>query len=219
MLNCLLVEDDRDLALAVIDHLELEQISCDYATNGIEGDLLLEQYRYDVIILDINMPGMDGLALCEQLRARGDDTPILMLTARDTLAQKVEGFHAGTDDYMIKPFEIEELIVRLQALARRRSGQMAKLEVGPLCLNLNQHSVTLDGAPIRLTPTGYRLLIALMRASPHPVSQVELTRKIWGDEVVESNKLRVHIHNLRKTLGDAEAMLQTVSGYGFCIVP
>lgn len=217
MLNSLLVEDDRDLALAVIDHLELEQISCDYATNGIEGNALLEQYRYDVIILDINMPGMDGLTLCEQLWARGDDTPILMLTARDTLAQKVEGFHAGTDDYMIKPFEIDELIVRLHALARRRSGQAVQLEVGPISLNRNQRAVSVHDEPIKLTPTGFRLLEALLHASPDPVSQAELTRKVWGDEVADSNKLRVHIHKLRKALGSAEGMLLTIPGYGFCI--
>ncbi|MCV6588292.1 MAG: response regulator transcription factor [Marinobacterium sp.] len=217
MLNTLLVEDDRDLALSVIDHLELEQISCDYAANGIEGAALLTQYRYDVIILDLNMPGMDGLTLCQRLREQGDTTPVLMLTARDTLAQKVEGFHAGTDDYMIKPFEIEELIVRLQALARRRSGQVARLDAGPLSLNLNQRSASLHGEPVRLTPTGFRILEVLLRASPDPVSQLELSRKVWGDDIVDSNKLRVHIHNLRKVLGSAEMLLQTVPGYGFCI--
>lgn len=219
MLNVLLVEDDRDLALSVIDHLELEQILCDYAANGLEGRALVEHNRYDVLILDINMPGLDGLSLCQQIRASGDDTPVLMLTARDTLSNKLEGFTAGTDDYMIKPFEIEELIVRLQALAKRRSGQASVLRVGPIQLNLNSRQVSVDQKPVKLSPTGFKLLQALMHASPNPVSQTDLIRKVWGDELPDSNKLRVHIHNVRKALDAAGAgqRLQTAAGFGFFI--
>ena len=219
MLNVLLVEDDRDLALSVIDHLEIEKILCDYAANGIEGSALIEKNRYDVLILDINMPGMDGLSLCEKIRFDGNDTPILMLTARDTLSNKIEGFNAGTDDYMIKPFEIEELIVRLYALAKRRSGQVSVVEVGPLKLDVNNRTASLNKNPIKLSPTGFKLLEILMRASPNPVSQLELIQKLWGDEIPDSNKLRVHIHNLRKSLdtGNAGNLLKTSAGFGFFI--
>lgn len=221
MLNVLLVEDDRDLALSVIDHLEIENIICDYAANGIEGTALIEQNRYDVLILDINMPGMDGLSLCEKVRFDGNDTPVLMLTARDTLSNKIEGFNAGTDDYMIKPFEIEELIVRLHALSKRRSGQVSVIEVGPLKLDITNRTVSLNKAPIKLSPTAFKLLEILMRASPNPVSQSELVLKVWGDEIPDSNKLRVHIYNLRKSLDadNAGHLLKTSTGFGFFISP
>ncbi len=219
MLNILLAEDDRDLALAIIDHLEIENILCDYAANGIEGKALIEQNSYDVLILDINMPGMDGLSLCEKIRSDSNDTPVLMLTARDTLANKIEGFNAGTDDYMIKPFEIEELIVRLHALAKRRSGQASVIQTGALKLDLHSRQVSIGESPVKLSPTGFKLLEVLMRASPNPVSHSELILKVWGDDLPDSNKLRVHIHNLRKSLeaGNAGHMLQTSTGFGFFI--
>ena len=218
MLSVLLVEDNRDLALSLIEHLEIEKIICDYAVKGVDGQALLVKNRYDVVILDINMPGMDGLALCETLRSNGNDTPVMILTARDTLENKLEGFAAGADDYLIKPFEVPELIVRLRALAKRRSGQMSTLNVGPFSLNINQHSGHLHGHPVKLTPILFKLLEVLLRASPNPVSQETLIKAVWGDDLPDSNKLRVHIHNLRKLLGsgDAEHMLQTVPGYGFC---
>lgn len=218
MLSVLLVEDNRDLALSLIEHLEIEKIICDYAVNGVDGQALLVKNRYDVVILDINMPGMDGLALCETLRSNGNDTPVMILTARDTLENKLEGFAAGADDYLIKPFEVPELIVRLRALAKRRSGQMSTLNVGPFSLNINQHSGHLHGHPVKLTPILFKLLEVLLRASPNPVSQEALIKAVWGDDLPDSNKLRVHIHNLRKLLGsgDAEHMLKTVPGYGFC---
>ncbi|MEZ5525605.1 MAG: response regulator transcription factor [Pseudomonadales bacterium] len=219
MLNILLVEDDRDLASSIIDHLELEQIICDYATNGLEAAVLVKKNSYHAIILDINMQEMDGLTLCKRIRDLGNDTPILMLTARDTLANKLEGFSAGSDDYMVKPFDIEELLARLYVLSKRRSGQVSVLESGPLSLNLSNLSGKLNDEPIKLTPTTFKLLETLMRASPNPVSQSDLIQSVWGDEIPDSNKLRVHIYNLRKVLsaGNAEHLLKTVPGYGFCI--
>lgn len=219
MLSVLLVEDDRDLALSIIDHLELDKVICDYASNGLEGSALIERNQYDVIILDINMQGMDGLSLCEKIRSQGNDTPVLMLTARDSLANKLEGFTAGADDYMVKPFEIEELVARLQVLSKRRSGQVSQLAVGPLSLNLNNRTGRLNNQPIKLTPTAFKLLETLLRASPNPVSQTDLFQKIWGDDLLDSNKLRVHIHKLRKILGlaDAEYLLKTAPGFGFYI--
>ncbi len=116
MLNVLLVEDDFDLAETVIDYLAIEAINCDYASNGVAGLNLLTDKNYDVLLLDLNLPRLDGLTLCERLRSDGNDTPVLMLTARDQLDDKVAGFKAGTDDYLVKPFELRELVVRIQPL-------------------------------------------------------------------------------------------------------
>ncbi|MGD9164747.1 MAG: response regulator, partial [Chromatiales bacterium] len=116
----MLVEDDFDLAATIIDYLEFESIVCDHAYNGTTGLSLAKEHDYNVILLDINIPGMNGFTLCETLRSGGYDTPVLMLTARDSLDDKLAGFNAGTDDYLVKPFEIEELLVRILALSKRR---------------------------------------------------------------------------------------------------
>ena len=130
MTNVLLVEDDIDLASTIVDYLELETIQCDHASNGLLGLNLIERQPYQVIILDINMPKMDGLTLCALLRERGLDTPVLMLTARDSLNDKLQGFQVGSDDYLIKPFAMQELVARVQVLARRRSGEVKRLTLG-----------------------------------------------------------------------------------------
>ncbi|RVU30630.1 response regulator transcription factor [Neptunomonas marina] len=220
MLNILLVDDDRDLASSLVDNLELENMTCDYAPNGVKGEnLATDSPSYDVLVLDINMREMDGLTLCKRLRHRGNNTPVMMLSARDSLADKLAGFKAGADDYLVKPFEIEELIARIHALSSRRSGQATTLTAGPLVLDLTNRCVTANNEPIPLTPTGFKLTETLLRSSPEPVSHQELLLKVWGDDEVSSNKLRVHVHNLRKALAAAGAgqMLHTVSGYGFAI--
>lgn len=219
MLDVLLVEDDRDVALSIMDHLEQEKILCDYASNGLEGALLIEKNHYDAIILDINLPGMDGLSLCRKLRMDGIDTSVLMLTARNTLANKIEGFQAGADDYMVKPFYMEELIARVSVLSKRRSGQVFKLVSGPLSLDLHNRIGTLNNRPIKLTPITFKILETLLRSSPHPVSTTSLIQRIWGEEMPDSNTLRVHIHNLRKTLNvdNTESLLKTSPNYGFYI--
>ena len=219
MLNAILVEDDLDLAATIIDYLNLEGIQCDHAANGVAGLNLIQQHRYDVLILDINMPQMNGLALCQTLRQRGVDTPILMLTARDTLQDKIAGFNAGTDDYLVKPFEADELVVRLLALSKRRSGQISSLTVGDLVLDLSHKQATINQQKIRLTPTTYLLLESLMRASPEPVTREALLQAIWGDDIPDSSSLRVHLHNLRKALEphQRESMIETIAGFGFRI--
>ena len=219
MLNVLLVEDDLDLAATVVDFLEFESMSCDHAANGVAGLTLIEKHSYSVIILDINLPKMDGLSVCEQLRARGIDTPVLMLTARDSLRDKVAGFNAGTDDYLVKPFEIEELVVRLQALAKRRSGQLNQLAVAGVVLDLQAKAARRGERAVKLTPITFKLLESLMRASPNPVSRASLMQAVWGDEQPDSNSLKVHMHHLRKQLDGADEprLIQTVTGFGFCL--
>ncbi|WP_018718471.1 response regulator transcription factor [Arhodomonas aquaeolei] len=219
MLSTLLIEDDLDLAGTVVQYLDIEDIRCDHASNGPAGLTLMEAGSYDVLLLDLNLPRMDGLGVCQRLRTRGDDTPVLMLTARDTLDDKLEGFRAGTDDYLVKPFELQELVARIHALAHRRSGQARQLRYADLVMNLSEHTVTRAGRTLRLSPTGWRLLETLLRAAPAAVSRRALEEAVWGDEPPDSNSLKVHLHNLRRAV-DAPfdtALVHTVSGYGFAL--
>jgi len=221
MLNTLLVEDDLDLAATLVDYLELEGIRCDHAGNGVAGLNLAQANAFDVLLLDLNLPRLDGLSLCGRLRAEGNDTPMLMLTARDRLEDKLEGFRAGADDYLVKPFALEELVARIRVLAQRRSGQVRRLVCGDLEMDLGSRRVTRGGQPVRLTPTGWSLLEALLRASPNVLSRQALMEAVWGDEVPDSNTLKVHLHHLRKAI-DAPfptPLLHTVPGQGFALHP
>ncbi len=219
MLNVLLIEDDLDLAETLVEYLSIEGIRCDHASNGVSGLHFIHQQPFDVILLDINLPKLDGLSLCQQIRTEGIDTPVLMLTARDRLDDKLEGFQAGTDDYLVKPFELSELVVRCRALARRRSGQVKRLSCADLEMNLTDHSVSRGGRILHLSPTNWRLLEKLLRASPEPLSRQALEESLWGDSIPDSNSLKVHIFNLRKAVdaGFDSPLIHTVQGFGFAL--
>jgi len=218
-LKILLVEDNIDLANTLIDFLELESIVCDHAFNGKMGQQLALINQYDVILLDINLPGMNGLDVCQSLRENGLDTPILMLTALDGLSDKLTGFQVGADDYLVKPFEALELIARVRVLAKRRSGATQILTVGSLQMDLTSHEVSMQGQVIKISPTGWIILEKLMRASPQAVSKQALMRAVWGEESPPTDNLKVHIHHLRKEIDQSASlpMIQTVAGYGFLI--
>ncbi|GAB2692107.1 cationic peptide response regulator transcription factor CprR [Aliiglaciecola aliphaticivorans] len=218
-MNVLLVEDDIDLATTIVDYLEIEAIECDHASNGLMGLNLIESNSYQMIILDINMPKMDGLTLCSTLREKGMDIPILMLTARDSLENKLQGFAAGSDDYLVKPFAMKELVARVQVLAKRRSGEAKKLSAGDLSLDLTQHKANLKQTTLKLSPMAFKLLEVLVRACPQTVSRQQLIQQVWGDEQPDSNSLKVHVHHLRKQLDveQSNVKLETVSGVGFAI--
>ncbi|PKG40032.1 response regulator transcription factor [Psychromonas sp. Urea-02u-13] len=217
MLNLLLVEDNIDLASGVIDYFSLENIRCDYANNGVSGLNLITENAYQVIILDLGLPQMDGLTLCRNIREQGIDTPVIMLTARDALADKIKGFDAGADDYLVKPFDMDELVVRVRTLSRRRSGQMKSLTIGKLKLNLLDKTVYCDDQLLKLSPTGLKILTLLMSNSPNAVSRNTLIERIWGDASPDSNSLKVHIHHLRKQLDlvQQSELLHTIKGHGF----
>lgn len=219
MLDVLLVEDDRDLAATVMQYLELEGFRCDHADNGVLALQLGQQHAYDAMLLDLNLPRLDGLSVCQQLRAEGNDVPILMLTARDQLKDKLDGFRAGTDDFLVKPFELQELVVRLLALTRRRSGQVKVLQCADLRMDLTAHEVTRAGAALKVSPIGWKLLETLLRAMPSAVPRQKLEQAIWGEDIPDSNALKVHMHHLRKAVdGDTGSpLLHTVPGYGFAV--
>lgn len=219
-MHVLLVEDNRDLAASVADYLMLEDIQCDHAYSGTAGLNLASQHYYDVILLDLMLPQKDGITVCEELRQQGIDTPILMLTARDTLEDKGKGFRAGTDDYLVKPFDLEELVMRIHALAKRRSGQVRQLSVAGVHMDLDSKTATRNEQVLSLTPTCWVILETLMRAAPNVVSRTALEKAIWpDDEQPDSNTLKVHLYKLRKQLDRPfeTSLLQTISGHGFAL--
>lgn len=218
-INVLLVEDDLDLAATVVDYYELESISCDHAANGLQGIQLIEQNHYDVLLLDLNLPKLDGLSVCERLRKQGNDTPVLMLTARDTMKDKVAGFDAGTDDYLVKPFEIEELLIRTKALSKRKSGQISKLNAGGISFDLKSDVALFKEHSIKLTPITSKILEKLMREYEKPIARQVLIQFVWGDDVPDSNSLKVHIHHLRKQLEkvNADLLIENQQGKGFVL--
>ena len=220
--SLLLIEDHRDIAEMVFNYLEQSGYAVDYAADGVTGLHLAVTNDYDLIVLDLMLPGLDGLTLCSRLRAdAGRDTPVLMLTARDTLDDKVAGLDAGADDYLIKPFELRELAARIGALLRRRRGQVAAeiLSVVDLRLNTGTLEVTRAGQLLTLTPIGLKLLAVLMKASPRVVSRTELERQVWGETLPDSDTLRSHLYNLRKVIDKpfGVALLHTISGAGYCL--
>ena len=215
----LLVEDHDDLAASIGDFLEAEGFAMDYAADGAIALNLLEENPYDVIILDLMLPKIDGLRVCERLRDRGDGTPILMLTARDQIEDKVNGFNAGADDYLVKPFNMEELSARIRALVRRARGEMADgaMRVGDLVFDPRTMRVERSGQRVNLSPTSARILKVLMRESPRLVSREQLENELWGDLLPDSDTLRSHMYNLRKGIDRPfdTKLLHTVQGMGF----
>jgi DNA-binding response OmpR family regulator len=218
----LLVEDTREIAETVGEYLEKFGYSVDYAPDGASGLHLATKNSYDVIILDIMLPGMDGLTLCRRLR---DDvknsTPILMLTARDTLDDKLQGLDAGADDYLVKPFALRELGARIYALIRRERREVASqiLSVGDLTLDTATLEVTRAGKNIVVTPIGLQILTILMRESPRVVTRQAIEREVWGDALPDSDTLRSHVYNLRTAIDKPfdKPVLHTLHSSGYRI--
>ncbi|ETJ47629.1 response regulator transcription factor [Pseudoalteromonas sp. A3] len=219
MINVLLVEDDIDLATTIVDYLDIEDIECDHASNGVLGLNLLQINDYQMIILDVNMPKMDGLTMCKTLREQGKDIPVLMLTARDSLDNKLEGFAAGSDDYLVKPFAMKELVARVQVLAKRKSGEAKRLTLANLNLDLAKRSADVEGQTLKLSPIAFKLLETLVRHAPQPVTRSAIMQAIWGEEQPDSNSLKVHVHHLRKQLEATthQVTLETIPSVGFAI--
>lgn len=219
----LLVEDHADIAEMVGAYLENRGYIVDYAADGITGLHLAVSNKYDAIILDLMLPGMDGLEVCHKVRNEAkNDVPIIMLTARDTLDDKIKGLDKGADDYLIKPFAIQELEARIRSLIRRHSGDIRKeiINVGELSIDTSTLKVQRGDKELVITPIGLRILSVLMRASPAVVSRRELERQVWGDILPDSDTLRSHLYNLRKVIDKPfdKNLLLTIQGSGFKIV-
>ena len=224
MRKILIIEDNPDIVANIYAFFEPKGFELDNAHNGISGLALASSNRYDVILLDVMLPGMEGTKLCQTLREKWHDkTPILMLTARDTISDKVAGFDSGADDYLVKPFSLVELEARIRALIRRHQEEYfaQTLKVAGLTMDIETHSVSREGQVLKLTPTGFKILQALMSASPRVVSKAELEERVWGEDVPSSDALRTHLHSLRQQLDKpfASPMLMTLPGVGYQIVP
>ena len=217
-LRILLVEDHVALAANIFDYLEGEAYQLDHAADGLTALHLMASQSYDVIVLDVMLPGIDGFTLCRRLR---DDlrssVPVLMLTARDSMDDKTQGFTAGADDYLVKPFAMKELELRLQALHRRVLGRQEQISVGLLDFDVGQQRAHLQGVPLSLPPSAIRILELLMRAYPRLVSHEQLAHALWGDSETDANALRTHLSTLRKELRchGVEHLLRTVHGRGY----
>jgi DNA-binding response OmpR family regulator len=218
-MHLLLIEDNPDLLENLSDFFETRGHSVDLAYNGLSGLNMALTGDFDVIILDLMLPGMGGLEVCSRLRNEGHETPLLMLTARDTLTDKLEGFSSGADDYLVKPFALPELEARITALVRRGRGKQAgrQLIVADLRFDLDRLRVERAGRRIELGPIPLRLLEMLMRRSPGVVRREELEREIWGDDPPESDALRTHMHALRSAVDqdDEVPLLHTLRGFGY----
>ncbi len=217
----LVIEDNPDIVENLYDYFESRGHAVDAAYDGISGLEFVVKNIYDVVILDLMLPGMDGLEVCEKLREQGRDLPVLMLTARDTVDDKVLGLSSGADDYLVKPYSLKELEARLQALVRRARGGVSKTQLSIAGLELD--TVTLKvkraGQNINLPPITLKILELLMRQSPRVVSRLEIERYIWGDDLPGTDSLRVHINTLRNFIDKPfeKQLLKTVRGMGYCI--
>ena len=223
MYKILIIEDNPDIVANIYAFFEAKGFELDNAHNGLSGLALAANNRYDVILLDVMLPGMDGTKLCKTLREElHDKTPVLMLTARDTILDKVAGFDSGADDYLIKPFSLVELEARIKALIRRHQDEhfQHSIQVGALSLNAAEHSIKRDDKPLKLTPTGFKILQTLMSASPRVVSKNELEEKVWGQDVPSSDALRTHLHSVRAQVDKPfdRAMIVTMAGVGYQII-
>ncbi|MEM9290517.1 MAG: response regulator transcription factor [Acidobacteriota bacterium] len=221
-LRVLIVEDHPGIAQNIADYLSEEEFELDFASDGLGGLHLALTRSYDVLVLDIMLPGLDGLELCRKLRQEASGPasgiPILMLTARDTVADKLAGFRVGTDDYLTKPFALEELEARIHALGQRqRRSQRQPLQVGPLRLDVGRRLASRDDQALDVTPTGFRILLALIKGYPEVVTREEMEHLIWGTEPPLSDALRTHVAALRRVVDKPfdSPMIETLYGVGW----
>lgn len=220
MQKIFIIEDNQDLRLNLIDYLEAKGYETDNTDDGLRAMALLLMQRYDLIVLDVMLPGMDGFRLCEEIRKRGDETPVLFLSARDTVQDRIEGLSKGADDYLVKPFSLAELDLRIQAILKRTQKTAAHtIQVADVVMDLDTFTVKRDNIPIRLTPKVFKILKVLMLKSPAIVSRQDLEKELWGDDAPDSDSLRTHIHVLRAALDVPfdKPLLRTVAGYGWTL--
>ncbi len=216
----LLVEDHRDLAETVGDFLESRNYMVDFAHDGLLAMHLAVTERFDAIVLDIMLPGLDGIEVCRRLRKDAQlTTPILMLTAKGQLDDKLTGFDVGADDYLVKPFEMPELVARREALIRRERGVSSAYTVGELELDLDTMEARRAGQGLKLSRTLFDILKILMRESPKVVTRDAIEQELWGDDLPDSDTLRSHLYNLRQVVDKPfdVPLIETLPGRGYRI--
>ena len=216
-MRLLLVEDDPMIGEAVQDLLRAEHYAVDWARDGDAADTALRTQTYDLVLLDLGLPRRDGLAVLRDLRSRKDRTPVLVATARDAVAQRIEGLDAGADDYVLKPYDLDELLARIRALVRRAAGRAEPVyEHKGVCINPATREVTVQGHSVLLSGREWAVLEPLLARPGMVLSRQQLEDKLygWGDEV-SSNAVEVYIHGLRKKLG-ADVLLN-VRGVGYLV--
>ena len=217
IVRLLVVEDDPDLNRQLVTALSEAGYAVDTAVDGEEGHFLGDTEPYDAVILDLGLPQMDGISVLEKWRRDDHKMPVLILTARDRWSDKVAGMDAGADDYVAKPFHMEEILARVRALLRRSAGHAKnEIEAGPLRLDTRTFRVTVDGAPIKLTSHEYRLLAYLMHHQGRVVSRTELVEHLYDQDFDrDSNTIEVFVGRLRKKL--PTDLIETVRGLGYCL--
>lgn len=221
-LSILVVEDHPTIARQVVDFLDGLNWHADHAATGALAIDLATREPYDVVLLDLNLPDVDGLAVCRAIKQRAPrNVPVLMLTARDAFEDKARGFHEGADDYLTKPFDLRELALRCEALARR--GQLhvsQQMQLGPLTLLQREKRALYNSTPLALTQIGFQLLLKLCTAYPQAVSRSALMHEVWGANPPDSDALKSHIYALRKQLerAGAEQMIVTIPQLGYRVV-
>jgi len=216
-MRLLLAEDDAMIGAAVRDRLHGQGFAVDWVRDGRAADAALAGDVYDLLLLDLGLPGREGLAVLKALRGRGSTLPVVILTARDSVDDRVAGLDAGADDYVVKPFDLKELEARLRAVLRRRAGSASSvIEHGRLSLDLASHELRRDGVLVPVSPREFALLHALLERPGRILSRAQLEERLygWGEEV-GSNVVEVHIHSLRRKLG--ADLIRNVRGVGYRI--
>jgi len=215
----LIAEDNRDILDSIVDYLEIKGLIADATGNGKAALELIDKNHYDLLVLDIGLPGMDGLTVCQQLRqTQHNPLPVIMLTARDTLEDRMLGFESGTDDYLIKPFSLRELHERIKAILKRfHRLYEQRWTVGRLAIDVDERIVSLDGEPLKLDRKSYKILELLMKRWPGVVSHEELHNALWGDDPPDSNAMKTHIYRVRQALlhSSSQQKIHNVPGMGY----
>ncbi len=216
-MRILLVEDDELLGEGTRKGLIQDGYTVDWVRDGLLADQALKNEKFDLVVLDLGLPKMPGIAVLEGLRERGNTTPVLILTARESIEDRVKGLDTGADDYLTKPFNLDELLARLRSLQRRFASRAAPLlSYGTISLDPASHTVTFNDEPVNLSRREFALLHVLLENAGRVLSREHLTQSLygWGEEV-DSNALEVHVHNLRKRFG--QEFIRTVRGIGYTI--
>ena len=216
-MRLLLAEDDSLLGDGIRTGLSQEGYTVDWVQDGLAADIALKTESYELMVLDLGLPKMTGIEILKKLRLRKDDLPVLILTARDTVDDRVEGLDAGADDYLIKPFDLDELTARLRALLRRHGGRASSEIIHEdIVLDPASHAVSKEGQPVEISPREFSILHMLLEKKGKVLSRARLEESLysWGDEI-GSNAIEVHIHHLRKKLG--QKLIRTIRGVGYII--